>query len=89
MWIRRPNVINRKLVGAVILLETSLSVSSSRLDSSDLSHVTVGELQSAAAAEEPVQGQTCEGNGSKILVRKLIPRTRHVHSSFELVVIGM
>lgn len=87
MWIRRPNVINRKLVGAVILLETS--VSSSRLDSSDLSHVTVGELQSAAAAEEPVQGQTCEGNGSKILVRKLIPRTCHVHSSFELVVIGM
>ena len=73
---RRPNVVNRKLSGAVVRLERAFP---SELNLLDLQmDMTVGELP------DPLQG----GGVSRVLVRELIPRgsgvTRH-----ELVIVGM
>lgn len=87
MWIRRPNVLNRKLLGAVVLLENTLSPvwSSCQLDLRELSHVTVGELQ---LQQEESDGTLQSGLGS-ILVRKLLPRVKYIEADLELIVVGM
>lgn len=72
---RRPNVVNRKLSGAVIRLERAFPSELNLLDQTDM---TVGELP------EPLQ----EGGVSRVLVRELIPRGSGV-TSHELVVVGM
>lgn len=81
VWIRRPNVINRKLLGAVIRLEAPLSTAWTSKDPLTCSdHVTVGELQQQPCTEQ-------EG-GSRIVVRELLPRLRHARPALELVVVG-
>lgn len=81
VWIRRPNVINRKLLGAMVRLEGTLSSAWISKDPLASDHVTVGEL-----LQKPEQ----EGvdNSSRIIVRELLPRLGHVHPALELVVIG-
>lgn len=81
VWIRRPNVINRKLLGAVIRLEGTLSSAWTSKDPLVTDHVTLGELQQKAEQEGVA-------NGSRIVVRELLPRLGHVHPALELVVIG-
>lgn len=83
VWIRRPNVLNRRLVGVVHLLECPLSPAWGQ-QQLDLSHMTVSQLQCDGGA------QVDETMTSKILVREILPRERRVtSSSHELVVIGM
>lgn len=76
VWTRRPNVVNRKLLGAVVRLEAALSPVWHSLDHETLSHVTVKELHSAAR----------EQGGSRMVVRELLPRLSHVQPSLDLVV---
>lgn len=76
VWVRRPNVVNRKLVGVVNLLEASTSPVWGRLAHTD--PVTVRELTLQSDKE----------NESKLFVRELIPRERGAHSSHELVITG-
>jgi hypothetical protein len=81
VWVRRPNVVNRKLLGAMIQLEGPLSAS---WMSKDLDQVTVGEL-----LQQPEQEGVADG--SRIVVRELLPRSSgHVQrpTSLELVVTG-
>ena len=77
VWIRRPNVVNRKLLGSVTSLEGTLP------PTVDLTagHVTVGAL----FQQEGV------GDGPKILVRELLPRVGlacRLSTALELVVTG-
>lgn len=85
VWVRRPNVVNRKLLGAVVRLEGPLSSTRTwEEDPTDCDHVTVRELQ-----QQPEQEGTADG--SRIVVRELLPRSNHLHHStleLELVVIG-
>lgn len=81
VWIRRPNVVNRKLLGAVIRLEAPLSPAWASKDPIADGHVTVGELH-----QEPEQGGVA--SGSRVVVRELLPRLGHVPPTLELVVIG-
>lgn len=87
MWIRRPNVLNRKLLGAVVLLENALSPvwSSCHLDPRELSHVTVGELQ----LQQEESDETLQSGLGRILVRKLLPRVKYIEADLELIVVGM
>lgn len=77
VWVKRPNVVNRKLIGAVIRLEGPLS---SSWTSTASDHVTVRELQ-----QQPEQEDVADG--SRIVMRELLPRSGHV-PTLELVVVG-
>lgn len=74
VWVRRPNVVNRKLSGAVPRLERAFP---SELNLLEQTNMTVGEVPESQE----------EVGVSRVLVRELIPRgsgvTRH-----ELVVMG-
>lgn len=81
VWIKRPNVINRKLLGAVIRLEGTLSSAWASKDPLTSDHVTVVQLLQKPE-EEGVA--SC----SRIVVRELLPRLGHVCPALELVVVG-
>ncbi len=93
MWIRRPNVINRRLLGAVIRLEKPLSKVSGLSDPRAVefcSEVTLGELiqqQEGHTSSEEAPDE----EDSKLIVRELLPRVsgQRIHPSLELLVIGM
>ena len=83
MWIRRPNVVNRKLVGVVSLLEAPLALTAwAHLNSDPSSVVTVKEL----VADAP---QSDNKDNSKVIVREFLCRERGSSPCPELVVIGV
>ena len=80
VWVKRPNVINRRLLGAVVRLEKSLS-SSRKVE---LGQATIGELIQALDSHQT----GTSGKDSKVIVRELYPRSSHVSGGVEMVVIG-
>ena len=82
VWVRRPNVVNRKLLGAMVRLEGPLSSSWVSKDPTTCDHVTVKELLQQPGQEDVV-------DGSKVVVRELLPRSGNVqHPTLEVVVMG-
>lgn len=75
-WIRRPQVVNRKLAGAVITKQ--FCIPSSRLN----------EATSIALTHDVNDGDNSCSNGDSVccIVRKLLPRTQHVPSTSEVIV---
>ena len=97
VWIRRPNVLNRKLIGAVIQLESETGSRNWSLDDLDsIASLRVGDLldgKSSVTEKEVEEMQdvdkTPSGSGkSKLLVRQLLPRLKQIHSTHELIIIG-
>ena len=85
MWIRRPNVLDRRLLGALIRLEKPLSPTTG-LKEVERGLVTVGALLHQQQGRESVQGPVEEV--SKLIVRELLPRAAHLLPCVELIVLG-
>lgn len=82
VWVRRPNVVNRKLLGSVVRLEGPLSPGWVSKDLATCDHVTVRELLQRPGQEEGV-------DDSKVVVRELLLRSKHVeYPALEVVVMG-
>ena len=101
VWVRRPNVVNRKLLGAVTRLEGPLTPSSPawrqlddcRLPSpSPCSPVSSTRLTIGLLVGPDSGGDVGEWPRSKVVVRELFPRVgghQQLPSRLELVVTGM
>ena len=82
VWVRRPNVLNRKLVGVVCVHEAPLSVP-------DWTHL-VSEGHGGPVSVSQLSETAPEGsNRSRVLVREFLCKERGLTPSRELVVKGM
>ncbi len=84
VWLKRPQVLNRRLLGCVEVYT-----------SPDTSPATILELEAkcnghgALYREVLLSGIVCEGGGNScVVVRRLLPRMRNMAESLEGVVIG-
>lgn len=87
VWIRRPHVVDRRLLGAVPRLEKPLpGLADFWNETVDLGSVAelIKRLEEHYSSQEAPGGE-----GAKLLVRELLPRASGVASSLELIAIGM
>lgn len=82
VWIRRPNVVNRKLLGAVIKLESKLS-DADLLDNFSTSTTLRDLIKGTESFTSQDHAET-----SKLVVRELLPRAKLFQESLELVIVG-
>ena len=93
VWLERPQVVNRRLLGCVTVHKRQLDQDTSRtlsLHSSDDQHQSLSEESLRVLDHlvrcvcEEVEG-TCHGD---VIVRRLLPRMKRMEEGLEVVVIG-
>ena len=86
VWIRRPNVVDRKVLGAVVSLTGTLTPGWRRqLVECTLATATIREL---GARWDEGKESCSSDHAQKFVVRALLPRRRQFQGSHELVVTG-
>lgn len=87
VWIRRPNVVDKKVLGAVVELEGKLALGwRTGLVDCTSGIVTVRELTERWG--EIKQSSSIEHTPARFVVRALLPRRKQLQQSYELVVTG-